>query len=84
MRIHSPQIPFLLIILIILSTPHLSNCRDINRKPNKVEIASRSRFLFSWSFSVPSSEKSRNKENESSYYRVSHRKTPGGPNPLHN
>ncbi|KAK4389315.1 hypothetical protein Sango_2268500 [Sesamum angolense] len=82
MRIHSPPVAFVVIVVIILTTSHLSDCRHLHGGATAEGPAS-SGFhssRLSWYFSVPAPKKQRKQED----YRVSHRKTPGGPNPLHN
>ncbi|KAL0393513.1 UNVERIFIED_CONTAM: hypothetical protein Slati_4317500 [Sesamum latifolium] len=84
MRIHSPPVPFLVIVVaFILATSHLSDCRHLHGGAT-AEGPSSSGFRSSqlWYFSVPRAPKKPRKQED--YYRVSHRKTPGGPNPLHN
>ncbi|KAL1559815.1 hypothetical protein AAHA92_10114 [Salvia divinorum] len=84
MKNQSTKTPILLIILIFFAISRLSDCRKFPAKPT-VENSSSSRLLskFSWHLPAASPTKSRSKEDES-IYGVSNRKTPGGPNPLHN
>ncbi|KAI3453684.1 hypothetical protein Pfo_010347, partial [Paulownia fortunei] len=85
MRIHSPLIPFLLIMVILMTVSQLSSCRYIHRLSSKATLqgpTSEFHSQVSSYFSVPAPKESRNEDK--SNYTVSHRKTPGGPNPLHN
>ncbi|KAK4422646.1 hypothetical protein Salat_1847100 [Sesamum alatum] len=85
MRLNSSPIPFLLIImLIILSIGRLSTCRVITDNPTTSDSHSPP---LSWYFPQPADHDHHPKESrndEELNYRVSHRKTPAGPNPLHN
>ncbi|KAL7111655.1 hypothetical protein ACP275_05G103100 [Erythranthe tilingii] len=86
---HSPRNALVLIMLITLCS-HLSICRQIlqlDQEQEQEKEKEPSRFNNSiWYFPLPSPNyESRNEEeNESNRYTVSHHKTPGGPNPLHN
>lgn len=73
MKIHSPRIP-LLLILIMLTVGTISSSRD---------AVSTFQSKSSWYSSVQAPKESRTEEDES-IYRASNRETPGGPNPLHN
>lgn len=81
MKIHSHQIPFLL-IMVILTLSQLSSCRDIHRVSIKSTLKEPTSQSHSQFFPIPAPKESRNEGK--SNYTVSHRKTPGGPNPLHN
>ncbi|PIN27227.1 hypothetical protein CDL12_00020 [Handroanthus impetiginosus] len=82
MRTHFPLIPFLFIMVILIFTLQPLSCRDIHKLSDK-EHKSEHHSQFSWNFSAPAPKKySRN--GDKSNYTVSDRKTPGGPNPLHN
>lgn len=83
MKNYSPKTPFLLMMLIFLAK--LCDCREFPTESTVELDSSSSRFLskFSWHIPAASPARSRSKEDES-IYGVSSRKTPGGPNPLHN
>lgn len=87
MRFHSLQVLILLIMVILISSSHLSSCRDIvhasHQTTKQNTTSDRFKSRFSWYFPAPSPKGSRNGVGDSSY-RESLRKTPGGSNPLHN
>ncbi|KAK4400747.1 hypothetical protein Sango_1180800 [Sesamum angolense] len=79
MRINSSPIPFFLIILTLSVHGRLSACRVItNKATTTFDFHSPS----SWYSPQPAPKESRN--DDEWIYRVSRRKTPAGPNPLHN
>ncbi|KAL8556892.1 hypothetical protein ACS0TY_004390 [Phlomoides rotata] len=85
MRIYSSRLihSLMIMVIIIFTIIQLSSCREFPRETTIRGASSRLRTHFSSYFPAPSPKKSRNNGDDSSY-RVSNRKTPGGPNPLHN
>lgn len=70
--------PFLIILMMMLTITHHSNCRDIRRI-----IAQETEQIFKESEIFPPQEWS-NDEEVDPIYGASDRSVPGGPNPLHN
>lgn len=70
--------PFLIILMMMLTITHHSNCLDIRRI-----IAQETEQIFKESEIFPPQEWS-NDEEVDPIYGASDRSVPGGPNPLHN
>ncbi|KAG9144810.1 hypothetical protein Leryth_022765 [Lithospermum erythrorhizon] len=73
------------LVLVILAFSQLSKCQNsygVNIKGTGQRSTTYFQSRYSWRPYAPSPERAKNEAYMN--YRVSHRKNPGGPNPLHN